>query len=262
MQSLLQPLVSVVVITYNSGEFVSETLESIKDQTYPFLELIVSDDNSTDNTVEICRNWIAHNRSRFKRVEVIQSSINTGVSANFNRGEARCMGDWVKGIAGDDILLPSCIQDYVDYTTSHPDFQFLFGKVLCFGDDVERVKIANEQGFDYSKFNLSAQEQYNTLVFQRHNFVPAPTYFYNRIKAQELGLKCDERIPLLNDWPKWIHLTSRGIQLHLLDKFTVKYRIHRTSISTHGSKANKKGNYSFRLFFFLYIFLKLQISRL
>lgn len=248
------PLVSVIVFTYNSASFILETLESVKAQKYSRIELIISDDCSTDFTVDICRRWIENNSSRFESHSIIESMQNTGISANCNRGEAACTGEWIKEIAGDDILLPSCIQDYIDYISAHPRHYFIFGKVIFFGDNPERVKIGNEQGFDYSKFNLSAQEQYYTLVFQRHNFVPAPTFFYNRTKAQEIGLKCDERIPLLDDWPKWIYLTSNGIKLQLLDKFTVKYRIHNASISTPGSIANRKGNYSSRLFFFLYIF--------
>jgi alpha-1,3-rhamnosyltransferase len=53
-----KPLVSVVIITYNSSKYVLETLESAKAQTYQNIELIVSDDCSTDDTVEKCREWI------------------------------------------------------------------------------------------------------------------------------------------------------------------------------------------------------------
>jgi len=52
-----QLLVSVVVVTYNSSKYVEETLESIKNQTYPNIELIVTDDCSTDSTVDIVMNW-------------------------------------------------------------------------------------------------------------------------------------------------------------------------------------------------------------
>ena len=52
------PIVSVVVVTYNSAKYVLETLESIKDQTYPNLSLVISDDCSTDNTVKLCRKCI------------------------------------------------------------------------------------------------------------------------------------------------------------------------------------------------------------
>jgi alpha-1,3-rhamnosyltransferase len=66
-----QPLVSIVVITYNSSDYVLETLESAKDQTYKNIELIISDDCSTDNTVEICKNWLEENKERFKHTELI-----------------------------------------------------------------------------------------------------------------------------------------------------------------------------------------------
>ena len=77
-----QPLVSVPVITYNSSKFVLETLESIKAQTYQNIELIISDDCSTDNTVELCQKWVEENKERFVRTQIITSDLNTGVSAN------------------------------------------------------------------------------------------------------------------------------------------------------------------------------------
>ncbi len=58
MDKSRETLVSIVVITYNSAKFILETLESSKAQTYKNIELIISDDCSTDNTVEICQQWI------------------------------------------------------------------------------------------------------------------------------------------------------------------------------------------------------------
>lgn len=55
---MYNPLVSVIVITYNSAKYVLETLESIRVQSYQNIELIISDDCSKDNTIDICRNWI------------------------------------------------------------------------------------------------------------------------------------------------------------------------------------------------------------
>ena len=80
------PLVSVVVITYNSSKYILECLDSIYNQTYQKIELIISDDCSKDNTVEICRDWLAVNDDRFLGTNLVLSEINTGVSANCNRG--------------------------------------------------------------------------------------------------------------------------------------------------------------------------------
>ena len=109
---MTKSLVSVAVVTYNSSKTVVETLDSIANQTYPDLELIVSVDCSTDNTVEICREWIEAHKERFVRTELLTVEKNTGVSANMNRGADACQGEWVKDIAGDDVLLPECIDIY------------------------------------------------------------------------------------------------------------------------------------------------------
>ena len=113
--ALEQPLVSIIVITYNSSKYVLETLESAKAQTYQNIELIVSDDCSTDNTVEICREWIEKNKKRFLRTELITSEKNTGIPANCNRGVKAAQGEWVKLIAGDDILCNNCIEANIEY---------------------------------------------------------------------------------------------------------------------------------------------------
>ena len=59
------PLVSIVVITYNSSKYVLDTLQSVYNQTYKNLELIISDDCSSDNTVAIVEKWLIDNGNRF-----------------------------------------------------------------------------------------------------------------------------------------------------------------------------------------------------
>ena len=120
------PLVSIPIVTYNSATYIIETLESVKNQTYQNIELIVSDDCSTDDTVAKCREWIEINKERFGRAEVLTAERNTGVSTNLNRAEAACKGEWVKFLDGDDLLLPTCVEDYIEYVSAHPEIIYLF----------------------------------------------------------------------------------------------------------------------------------------
>lgn len=244
-----QPLVSVTVITYNSSKTVLETLESIKAQTYQNLELIVSDDCSTDNTVELCRNWIEQNKSRFVRTELLTVDKNTGVAGNCNRAGAACQGEWVKGIAGDDILLPTCVQDCMDYVNEHSDTIYLFGKQKAFGASEERCKEVDAT-FDYTFFNLTQEEQLHRLVFDG-NCVPATTSFYNLECAKVIGVKHDERIPLIEDYPKWINLLRAGVKLCFVDKVLVRYRLG--GISTQ-KRVSLNMYHSLRLLDFYYRF--------
>ena len=228
------PLVSCTVVTYNSSKYVLETLESIFNQTYPRLELIVSDDCSTDNTVQLCKEWIEGHKERFERTLVLEIDHNTGVSANLNRADAACQGEWCKGIAGDDLLLPNCVQDCMDYVTSHPDDDIvcLFGGMEGFG---ERVTIDEQyKNINSFFFDLTAKGQYLTLVNQG-NMVFAPTCFHNLKKYREYNIHNDNRISNLEDWPKWINITKQGHKMYGCDKTLVKYRIHGDSLSTDTS---------------------------
>lgn len=226
-------LVSIQVITYNSAQTVVETLNSIKAQTYPYIELIISDDCSTDNTVEICHEWVEMNKERFIRAEILTIEKNTGVSANCNRVEDASLGNWAKIIAGDDVLMPNCVQDCIDYTKEHPDTIYLFGKCRAFGVEEERCK-AIENNFDYSFFSLTHEEQLYYLLTES-NCIPAATAFYHRERVRALGVRNDERIPNMEDWPKWINLLKAGVHFEFLDKVTVKYRVSENSLSTRRS---------------------------
>ena len=244
------PLVSVPVVTYNSAKTILETLESIKAQTYPNIELVISDDCSKDNTVEICREWLKKNGSRFARTEFLTVPQNTGVSANINRAEKACRGEWIKGIAGDDLFEPTCIQDCMDYVAEHPDTIYLFGRQEAFGASQERCDEVNAY-FDYSFFAKTQEEQLHQLIFEG-NCVPATAVFYHREKAQATGVKNDERIPLLEDWAKWINLLRAGVKFHFIDKVLVNYRIG--GISTVKKLQRPEVHRSNRLFYFLYLF--------
>ena len=244
------PLVSVPVVTYNSSKTVIETLDSIYNQTYPNIELIVSDDCSTDNTVEICRQWIEQHKERFVRVELLTAEKNTGVAGNGNRAEAACRGEWCKGIAGDDILLPNCIQDCIDYVTAHPDTIWLFGKMEGFGRSQEEVDEYMNRCYNYDFFSLSLENQLRYLIF-KGNCIPAPTAFVHIQRNRATGVKNDERIPMLEDHPKWINLIRAGVKVHFVDKIIVKYRLSDNSLSTtyNPSLTSRKSHALFMVYY-------------
>ena len=240
------PVVSVVVVTYNSAKYVLETLESIKDQTYPNLSLVISDDCSTDNTVKLCRKWIEKNESRFVETTLIESPVNTGVSANGNRGARACKTKWMKGIAGDDILMPNCIQDNVEYILNNPDVVFLFSKEVPFYKKEGDIKYKR----DYTFYGLSSELQLERLIFGNPS-VTATTLFFNVERTRYMGLRNDERIPMLEDLPKWINALKLGIHFDFMNKETVLYRVHRGSLS-NSKYDSPKYHQSLSLFYYLY----------
>lgn len=247
MIDTIETLVSIHVITYNSSKTIVETLDSIYNQTYKNIELVISDDCSTDNTIDICREWISGNGSRFARTEIIKAPTNTGIAANCNRAMDACHAEWAKPLAGDDILLPKCIENYMHYISSHKNTACLFSRAQCFSA-IDGKDVNNYDAFDYRFFTLSREKQLNRLIYG-WNCIPAATAFINLALLRKLGIRYDERIPMLEDLPMWINILNSGHQLEFLDQKLVRYRIY-NGIST--TTANPAFYYSGKLFVLLY----------
>ncbi|WP_243348778.1 glycosyltransferase [Parabacteroides sp. FAFU027] len=217
-----QPLISIIVITYNSSKYVIETLESAKSQTYQNIELIVSDDCSSDNTVELCRDWIKENNYRFVRTKVVTVVENSGISPNCNRGLSAAEGEWVKLIAGDDVLLDNCITDFVSYCQADRECKILVGRLFYWkGDTVTEDKIN-------PFYKLSQENQYLRNV--KGSGVPIQASFFNKNSLVGIG-GFDEKYKYIEDLPLWIKASELGFYFNFLDKFVVKYRLHDNNIS-------------------------------
>lgn len=228
-----KPLVTVSIITYNSAGTVIETLDSIYAQTYPNIELIISDDCSRDNTLDVCRAWLNTHKLRFENCRLLESDKNTGITANCNRAIVDANGDYLKLLAGDDLLEPNAIAEYVGFMLNNPDAIYVFSRVLVFGDNQKFVDYFINTVFDYSFFTLSGEDQYKRLISHWCSSIPAPSAFIFRKAALASGLLYfDERIPMLEDWPKWIELSGKGVKFNFIDKQLVRYRISNDSIST------------------------------
>ncbi len=222
-----EPLVSIVVITYNSAKYVLETLDSAKAQTFQNIELIISDDCSTDNTLSICKAWIEKNSRRFIRVKLLTLEKNRGISANCNSGVDDAKGEWIKLIAGDDILLPNCIEDNICFIKNNDQIEVLFSGVEFFGDSTLR-DLEMDKGSIPAFFQKSALQQFELLLIK--NRVLAPSAFLKKQIINELG-GYDERIKNLEDRPFWIKATKAGFKLNYMPITTVKYRVHSESIN-------------------------------
>jgi glycosyltransferase involved in cell wall biosynthesis len=221
------PLVSVLVITYNSADYVVYTLDSIKNQTYANIEIIVSDDGSRDNTVEIVEQWKRENSSEQLQVTIITVEKNTGISANLQRGVDQCKGEWVKLIAGDDCLNQDCIEYYLKQAEA--------GKCECFlsqmkmdiaGVVSDYVDLESErQRF----FSLSTERQYNYFLISPI-FLNTPSLFIKRRLFNELPV-INLKYKLLEDQPLFYNLLKNNIEIKYCNYSTVTYRRHAQSLT-------------------------------
>jgi glycosyltransferase involved in cell wall biosynthesis len=221
-------LVSIIVLTYNSSKFITEALDSIRDQTYKDIELIISDDCSIDNTVDLCRLWLQSNKEYFVRAEILQVDKNTGIPANCNRGVKAAKGNWVKMLAGDDLLVSSCIEDNIKFMY-RSDYKFIFSNVEIFNewnDYNVNIERQNSKKKHSNFYKLNAREQFLHLLL-KGNPMFAPSMFFNRDVLLKIG-GFDEK-STNEDSPLYLLATKSGYKLGYFEKVTVKYRVHRQS---------------------------------
>lgn len=223
-----QPLVSVAVVAYNSSRTIIETLDSIYNQIYRNIELIISDDCSTDGTVEVCKAWLKTHNERFVSIKFIIPNKNTGLSGNCQRVWEGCNTEWLKLIAADDLLLPNCISDNVEFVSKHDDAQCVFSKIKIIGMSQEDGERFLQMRYDYSFFQKTRDEQYEQLL--KWCSIPAPASFLNVLELRKKGLCYDTRIPMIDDRPFFLRLVAAGVRFDFFDKITVGYRVHPNSL--------------------------------
>jgi alpha-1,3-rhamnosyltransferase len=228
-----EPLVTIVVITYNSAKTVVETLDSVKAQTYRNLELIISDDCSKDNTREVVEEWLNDAKSHFVHVELVTTDENTGVSDNINRGIAKSRGEWIKSIAGDDLLIPSAIEEYVRFVIKNPEkVRMCVCDVEPFMSDGTSVPAwkndAYKKHFECEKEILELQRK---RILHEQRFV-GPTFFYSRELYDEVG-GFNAEYGMCEEWPFVYKVLRNGNRIFAIDKKLVSYRITNSSLCNY-----------------------------
>lgn len=231
------PVISVVVVTYNSEKYVLETLESIRCQDYKgAIELIVSDDGSTDETLSICNEWILSNADRFSSCRILRTPHNLGICGNYNFALQYANGEWIKYIAGDDILLPEALTIYIQEANRTCDRAFCSG-VISFNDDPELNVDTACYGEHYTMGDLldshDPEDQLRNLIFppeERRGLIDGPTLFIHAQTLREMG-GMDMRYPMLEDLPFAINWTKSGRHLGVIKLPLVKYREYSESVS-------------------------------
>ena len=234
-KSINEPLVSVIVMTYNQAAMVTDTLESVKNQTYDNIELIITDDYSTDNTLNTCREWLDIHGSRFIHTTLVTTHQNTGRPGNCNRGLASSNGEWIKIIAADDGLEPNCIQDNLEHIAAHVGIRVLFSYMKVYQDSLDShnfiEKFPAQPPIDFINDEIDSQQQFKMLLIQDRVGYTASAFIHKQTIVNLGGW--DSRY-FLEDYPMWVKLTKAGNKLHFMEKSTVKYRKHGAALTLSG----------------------------
>ena len=215
MAKIIMPTVSVMVVVYNAKEFIAECIDSILSQNYQNIEIIVSDDCSTDGTQEILKQYSAD-----KRVKLLFNQKNIGITPNCNQALLQCTGEYICLFAGDDVMLPNKISAQLDLFAKNSEASLCYHKVDIFDSDTNETMYETEAKGQtiYSFFDIidNAGLPGVTSVMVRRKHLPASLY--------------NSQFPIVSDWLLMIEVALRG-QVIFVDGVYTRYRKHISGVS-------------------------------
>jgi glycosyltransferase involved in cell wall biosynthesis len=172
---MTQPLVSIVLASYNGEKYIEQQLKSIAAQTYANLEVIISDDNSTDSTREIITAFAKAD----KRIRGIFNEQNKGYNKNFESAFLTAAGDFIAIADQDDIWLPEKIEEQMKLFTSE-DVLLVHSASVRFSTDLPEKKYSSAslfEGNDVLKLALRNSVSGHNIIFRKsllNNAFPFP----------------------------------------------------------------------------------------
>nr|WP_227504414.1 glycosyltransferase [Acinetobacter sp. YZS-X1-1] len=207
-----QPLVSIVIPSYNHERFIRDSIKSVIDQSYQNIELIIIDDGSTDASVEKIQELIPLCEKRFTRFE-FRHRPNKGLSATLNEALEWAQGEYFSSLASDDIILKDKIKIQTKFLNENKNCVAVFGGVSVIDDNSNFVKNRLKKENSYS---------FNQILLLEHD-LPAMTQLIRTKSLKKIGgYNAEVKI---EDWYMWLHLAQEG-DLCYLPVFFAKYRLH------------------------------------
>ena len=204
------PMVTILLPNYNNASYLKECIESILGQTFQDFKLLIIDDGSTDNSIEIIRSY---NDDRF---ELVLKEKNSGIVDSLNMGLDRINTKYVVRLDGDDLMSSDRIEILVNFMESHPEYGICGSDIQVFGADdftmefesdwqknnanliffhsvghaslIFRSSLFVEQGFRYSnefKFMEDYDLLYRLKTVAKSTSIPRPLYFYRYTERHE-----------------------------------------------------------------------------
>jgi glycosyltransferase involved in cell wall biosynthesis len=207
----------VVVAVYNGSLYLGETIQSVLDQTFKDFELILVDDCSTDNSVDIIKSYTD------PRIKLVQNSQNLGVVKNTNLGIAIARGRYIAFLGHDDICVPERLQTQYDCMENNPSISFCGSWMETFGSTNQIITYPNKQEVINSKLLFSTTFGAPSVMMRKRDF------WENKLIYRD-SYKCAE------DYDLWVSASIRGLKSTNIPQVLVKYRVHDKQMSNKFSR--------------------------
>ena len=206
-------LVSIVMPSYNTDGYIKESIESVLYQSYPYWELIIVDDCSTDNTDEIIKPYLTDDRIRY-----LKNEKNSGAAVSRNYALREAKGKWIAFLDSDDLWHPQKLEKQIEFMISNGY------KFTCTD---YRIQLNGE----WLPYVYTSPNKITEFKMKNYCYFSTITVMYDR---EYVGLVQIENVRKNNDYAMWLKIIKKAPCYRLAENLS-SYIKHEGSISS-GSK--------------------------
>jgi glycosyltransferase involved in cell wall biosynthesis len=204
--------ISIVTPSFNQGQFIRRTIDSILAQEYPDLEYFVQDGGSPDDTVAVLESY-------GDRIMSWVSEKDQGQSDALNKGFARTTGEIMAYLNSDDILMPGSLAVVADHFARHPDVDAVYGHRF----------IIDEEDREIGRWVMPPHDD---RILAYADYVPQETLFWRRSAWDKAGGRIDDSFRFAMDWDLILRLQEAGAKFQRLPFFLGGFRVHSAAKTT------------------------------
>ncbi len=229
------PVVSVIVPSHNSAKFLPDTIESVVNQTFTDWELLVMDDGSTDNTLDVAMEYA----KKDPRIKVFSMGYNSGGPAGpRNSAMKKAKGRYLAFLDSDDLWLADKLREQVEYLEANPGYFMVYTKCI--------IQRAGKILAVLPKSGRSGAIFRDLMVHS--NFIDCLTVMIrNRFENNKFFFDEDKKLVAVEDYDMWVQI-SRSESVAFLAKPSGIYRIHSSGISAGAFRNFRKCGFVIRKF--------------
>lgn len=214
-----QSLVSVITPCYNMEKYVADTIESVRNQTYPHWEMLIVDDASTDGTADILQSMA----EKDERIKIFLNSTHSGIADARNQAIQMAQGHYLAYLDADDLWHPEKLQR-----------QLRFMQEKQVGFSYSSYNLVDEEGNVLDK-TVTADEDMSYESYLRNTIIGCSTVMVN---TDIVGPVTVPRFRTSEDTATWLDILKKGHLAYAINKTLVSYRIRRKSASSNKLKAS------------------------
>lgn len=211
-------LVSVCMNVYNAEDYIVAAINSVINQTYKNLQIIIVDDDSTDNTLNLIKSI------KDPRIEIYSQPYNCHISHACNTALKFAKGDYIAHLDSDDIWFPEKIEKQIEFLENNHEYGACFSYISTINTDGNVCDETNNYFTNLFTFNNIPQREMYRYLFDNSNMLCHSTAFIRRELVEKVGLY-DASLIYLQDFDYWMRLLT-VCPIYILPQKLMFYRVH------------------------------------